>query len=446
MFMSQKLSSEDVLRNAHDSGVEFIHLQITDIFGIMKNVSITIDELERALNGEIIFDGSSIEAQVRVEECDMYLKPDPSTFVIYPWRTSSGLDARLICDVYNIDGKPFEGDPRYALKRVLEEAESMGYSVKIGTEFEFFLFHTDEKGRPTTMTHDNASYYDLAPVDLGEAARRDMVVALKQMGFEIEASHHEIAPGQHEIDLKYDDALYAADKIMTFKAIVRIIAQRHGLHATFMPKPVNGLAGSGLHINQLLFKNNENKFFDLKDKLQLSRDAYFYMGGLLKHSKAFTAVTNPIINSYKRLNSGYDAPLFISWSARNATSLIKVPAKRGEATMLELRSPDSSCNPYLALSMILKSGLEGIKDSILPPPSIDRNIFEMDVLDRIENNVASLPGSLDEALIELRNDDILRDVLGEYIYSRYMEAKMIECQEYKKRVSPWELEQYLTRF
>jgi len=445
--MTLQLSNQEILESAKDAGVEFIHLQVTDIFGVMKNVSITINELEKALNGEFIFDGSSIDGPLRVEECDMYLVPDPSTFVIYPWRTSSsGLDARLICDVYTQDGVPFEGDPRYVLKKVLKEARDLGYSLKVGSECEFYLFHTDEKGRPTTETHDKAGYYDLAPIDLGEAARRDMVMALNQMGFEVETSHHEIAPGQHEIDFKYDDVLCAADKIMTFKALVRIIAQRHGLHATFMPKPVYGTAGSGLHIQQALFKGDKNIFYDPKDKVQLSRDAYFYMGGLLKHARAFTAVTNPIVNSYKRLISGYDAPLYITWSARNSSTLIKVPPKRNHLTMLELRSPDPSCNPYLALALILKSGLEGIKNSILPMPSIDRNVYEMDALDRIENNVASLPMNLEEAMACLREDDVLRDTLGEYIYSRYVEMKMIEWQEYSKIISPWEIEQYLTKF
>lgn len=444
--MSAKMSKEDVLRLAHDSGVEFIRLQITDIFGIMKNVAITIEELENALNGEIVFDGSSIEGSVRMEESDMFLMPDPSTFIIYPWRTSSGLDARLICDVYTKDNKPYEGDPRYILKKTLKEAEDLGYTLKIAPEFEFFLFHTDEKGRPTTKTHDNAGYYDLAPVDLGESARREMVMALKQIGFDIQASHHEIAPGQHEIDFKDDEALYTADKIMTFKAIVRMVAQRHGLLATFMPKPVFEIAGSGLHLNQALFKDGKNIFFDTSDKLQLSQEAYYYMGGILKHSKAFTAITNPIVNSYKRLTSGYDAPLFVTWSARNSSSLIKIPVKRNESTMIELRSPDSSCNPYLAIAAVLKSGLDGIKNKIQPPPSIDKNVYEMDILDRIENNVASLPCTLDEALINLREDSLIKNLLGEYVYSRFVEAKMIEWQDYIKQISPWETEQYLTKF
>jgi glutamine synthetase, type I len=440
------MSNEDVLRTAQDSGVEFIRLQITDIFGIMKNVAITIEELEKALENGIIFDGSSIDGPVRVEETDMLLKPDPSTFAIYPWRTSSGLDARLICDAYTLDGEPFKGDPRFILKNVLSEAGEMGYSIKAAPECEFYLFHTDEKGRPTTITHDNAGYYDLAPVDLGEAARRDMAIALKQMGFKIEASHHEIAPGQHEIDLKQDDALITADNIMTLKAVVRIVAQRHGLHATFMPKPVYGIAGSGLHINISLDRYEDNENLNMIEEGELSKDAYPFMGGVLKHARAFTAIANPTVNSYKRLIAGYDAPVYITWSAKNASSFVKVPLMKDIPTSIELRSPDPSCNPYLALALIIKSGLDGIKNNIQPPSSIDKNIHEMDAIDRMENNVAILPGSLHDALGALRNDNLLKETLGEYIYSKFMEAKMVEWEEYRRVVSPWEIEQYLTRF
>lgn len=444
--MTIKMSEDDVMKTARDLGVQFIRLQVTDISGIMKNVAITIEELERAINGKVLFDGSSIDGSLRNQESDMFLKPDPNTFVVYPWKTSSGLDARLICDVYTLDNQPFEGDPRYVLKRALKEAETMGYTMKVAPECEFFLFHTDEKGRPTTITHDNAGYYDLAPVDLGEAARRDMVMALKQMGIEVEASHHEIAPGQHEIDLKYDDALYAADNIMTFKAVVRTVAQRHGLHATFMPKPVSGIAGSGLHISQALYKEDKNIFYDKDGRLELSREAYFYLGGIIKHARAIAAVTNPTINSYKRLVSGYDAPLYITWSAKSSSTLIKVPSGNVDGAMLELRNPDSTCNPYLALAVLLKSGLDGIKNSIYPPPSVDRNVYEMDVLDRIENNIKSLPISLEEALSCIREDEDLRSALGEYVYSRFIELKNMECVEYSRTVSPWEIEHYLTKF
>lgn len=444
--MSFKLTKEDVLKNARDSGVEIIRLQFTDIFGIMKNVSITVEELERAMDEGVVFDGSSLGGAVRMEEIDMLLKPDPSTFCIYPWKTSSGLDARMICDIYTKDDVPFEGDPRHVLRKALKEASDMGYTFKVAPECEFFMFHTDEKGAPTTITHDNASYYDLAPVDLGEAARRDMVMALKQMGLEIEASHHEIAPGQHEIDMKSDDALYAADGMMTFRAIVRIIAQRHGLHATFMPKPVLNIAGSGLHINQILFKEGRNAFYDPNDKMELSQDAYLYIGGLLSHGRALTAITNPTVNSYKRLVSGYDAPLFIAWSAKNPGSLVKVPFKRGDSTMIELRNPDSSCNPYLALGAILKCGINGIKNNITAPDSIDSDIGSMDDSYRIENNVASLPDSLEKAINCLKEDNVIKNLLGEYIYSSFVEAKMIEWQEYIKQITSWEIEQYLTKF
>lgn len=445
--MVQLLSKEEVLKSAYDAGVEFIRLQVTDIFGIMKNVAITIEELEKALEEGIIFDGSSMDGFLRNQESDMYLRPDPSTFVIYPWRTASGLDARLICDVYNQYNEPFEGDPRNVLKKALAEAEEMGYSLRIAPECEFFLFHTDEKGRPTTVTHDNAGYYDLAPVDLGEAARREMVIALKQMGFEIETSHHEIAPGQHEIDLKSEDALYAADKIMTFKAVVRIIAQRHGLHATFMPKPVQGIAGSGLHINQTLFNENGNAFYDPQGKFELSKIAYSYMGGLLKHARALTALTNPIINSYKRLISGYDAPSYVTWSTKNSDTFIKVPATRGQGTMLELRSPDSSCNPYLALAVILKSGLDGIKKIISPQDFTEgKNEHIANPGSKYGTETLSLPKTLEEAVISLGEDIELRALLGEYVYQRFMEAKTDECREYQKTISPWEIEQYLTRF
>lgn len=440
-----RLSNDEVLKSARESGVEFVRLQFTDIFGIMKNVAITIEELERVLREGIIFDGSSVNGPVRDEETDMYLKPDPSTFVVYPWRTSSGLDGRLICDVYTLNGEPFYGDPRWILRREISDIEAMGYTVKLSPECEFFLFHTDEKGRPTTETHDNAGYYDLAPVDLGEAARRDMAVALKQMGFLIEASHHEIAPGQHEIDLQPEDVLYAADGIETVKTVVRVIAQRHGLHATFMPKPVYDIAGSGLHMNVSLFKDGRNALYDRDDKNGLSDDAYCFIGGLLRHSHALTAIVNPTVNSYKRLISGYDSPLYITWSVKNAESFVKVPPKRGMSTSIEMRSPDPSCNPYLAAAAILQAGADGIRNSMVPPPSIDENSAE-DAVERLEDNTGSLPVSLSGALDALRGDEVIKSVLGDYVYAKFSEAKMVEWEEYSKRITPWEIEQYLTKF
>ncbi|BAF58912.1 glutamine synthetase [Pelotomaculum thermopropionicum SI] len=329
MEITEKSQLIDKARNL---GVKFIRLQFTDIFGVLKNVAITIEQLEKALNGELMFDGSSIHGFARIEESDMYLRPDPKSFVVFPWRPRDGGVARLICDVYNPDGTPFEGDPRCALKKVLAEAAEMGYTMQVGPELEFFLFHVDQDGNPTLHTHDRAGYFDLTPVDLGENARRDMVLILEQMGFEIEASHHEVAPGQHEIDFKYSDALDVADKIMTFKMVVRTTAQRHGLHATFMPKPVFGINGSGMHMNQSLFKDGKNAFYDPSAPDQLSETARYYIGGLIKHARSFTAITNPTVNSYKRLVPGYEAPVYIAWSGRNRSPLIRIPAKRGSST------------------------------------------------------------------------------------------------------------------
>ncbi|MBE3102205.1 MAG: type I glutamate--ammonia ligase [Firmicutes bacterium] len=441
-----KYTKEDILRICKEEDVQFIRLQFTDIFGTMKNVAITNRQLEKALDNQVMFDGSSIEGFVRIEESDMFLWPDPNSFVIYPWSSDEGKAARLICDVYNADGTPFDGCPRNTLKRVIKEATDMGYIMHVGPEAEFFLFQTDSEGKPTTITNDNAAYFDLGPVDLGENARRDMCITLENMGFEIEASHHELAPGQHEIDFKYDDALTTADNVMTFKMVVRIIAQHHGLHATFMPKPIYGIAGSGMHINQSLFKNGDNIFYDPDGHLQLSQEAYYYMGGLLKHAPAITAITNPLVNSYKRLVAGYEAPVYIAWSGQNRSPLIRVPAKRGLATRVEFRSPDPSCNPYLALAVTLKAGLDGIKNNIQPPAPTNRNIYSMTDNERLEERIPSLPGSLYEALDALKEDTLIRDALGEHSYDRYMEAKLIEWNEYKMQVSQWELDRYLNRF
>ncbi|MDK2888301.1 MAG: glutamine synthetase [Thermoanaerobacter sp.] len=441
-----QLTNDDVRHLAKELGVKFIRLQFTDIFGVLKNVSITVEQLDKALNGEMMFDGSSIEGFVRIEESDMYLRPDPATFVVFPWRPRDGAVARLICDIYNADGTPFIGDPRYVLKRVIAQAREMGFTMNVGPEAEFFLFHVDSDGRPTTITHDRAGYFDLTPVDLGEDARRDMVLTLEQMGFEIEASHHEVAPGQHEIDFKYADALDTADKVVTFKFVVRTIAQRHGLHASFMPKPIFGIAGSGMHLNQSLMKNGENAFYDPQAPLQLSDTALYYIGGLMKHARAIAAITNPTVNSYKRLVSGYEAPVYIAWSSRNRSPLIRIPAKRGQSTRIELRSPDPSCNPYLALAVCLAAGLDGIKNRILPPPPCDCNIYEMSAREREERGIGCLPESLKEALDELERDEVIKEALGPHVYSRFMEAKRIEWDRYRVQVHPWEIEEYLTKY
>ncbi|NMA02544.1 MAG: type I glutamate--ammonia ligase [Clostridia bacterium] len=440
-------TNEDVLRLVKEYDVRFIRLQFTDMFGVLKNVAITSRQLEKALAGELMFDGSSIEGFVRIEESDMYLIPDPDSFVIFPWMSQKGAEARLICDVYKADKTPFEGDPRYILKRATQRAKNMGYTMNVGSECEFFLFHTDNEGVPTTITHDKAGYFDLTPVDLGENARREMVINLEKMGFEVEASHHELAPGQHEIGFKYNEAVKAADAIMTFKYVVRNIAQRHGLHATFMPKPVYGIAGSGMHTNLSLFDELKgNAFYDPLGKDQLSQTAYHFMGGVMNHIKAITAITNPIVNSYKRLVAGYEAPVYIAWSARNRSPLIRVPAKRGESTRIELRSPDPSCNPYFALATILHAGLNGIENKIAPPRPVNSNINEMTDLERMAANIESLPVSLIEAIAELKKDDSMKNALGEHASKVYIEAKTLEWNDYRSKVHQWELDQYLTRF
>ncbi len=443
-----RITKEEVLSKVEEFGVRFIRLQFTDILGTVKNVAIPVTQLEKALDGEMMFDGSSIEGFVRIEESDMYLRPDPDTFALFPWKTGKegATTARLICDVYHPDGTPFEGCPRCTLKRVIAEAGEMGYTMNAGPEAEFFLFLQDEHGHPTTNTQDQGSYFDLSPIDKGEHARRDMVVTLEEMGFEIEASHHEVAPGQHEIDFKYSDALRTADNIVTFRFVVRTIAQQHGLHATFMPKPLHGLPGSGMHTHQSLFSNGKNAFYDPETEDQLSSIARYYIGGLLKHARAYTAITNPLVNSYKRLVPGYEAPVYIAWSPKNRSPLIRIPARRGVGTRIELRSPDAACNPYLALAVTLKAGLDGIKNRIEPPPPVDENIYAMSLRERAERGIESLPMNLQEALDELDRNEVIQEALGEHIFRHFMEAKRIEWDVYRSQVHQWELDQYLQLF
>lgn len=440
-------TKQDVLRIAREQDVKFVRLQFTDIMGTLKNVAITVEQLEKALDNKCMFDGSSIEGFVRIEESDMYLRPDVNTFTIFPWRPQAGKVARIICDVYTSEQKPFEGDPRYVLKRVLKKAHDMGFDTfNVGPECEFFLFLTDNEGNPTTVTHDDAGYFDLGPVDLGENARRDMCLALEDMGFEVEASHHEVAPGQHEIDFKYSDALSGADAILTFKLVVKTIAQRHGLHATFMPKPIFGISGSGMHTNLSLFKDAHNAFYNENDSLGLSQEAYWFIGGLIKNIRSITAITNPLVNSYKRLVPGYEAPVYVAWSARNRSPLIRIPAARGEATRIELRNPDPSCNPYLALAAILAAGLDGIENKIEPPAPVNKNIYEMDLDQRTKDGITSLPASLEEAINEMKNSKLVRETLGEHVFSKYIEAKTKEWESYRMMVTKWEIDQYLKRY
>lgn len=441
------LSKQEVLNLAREAGVEFVHLQFTDIFGVLKNVAITYEQLEKALDGEMMFDGSSIEGFVRIEESDMYLRPDPDTFVVFPWNSDNGTAvARLICDIYNPDGTPFTGCPRNTLKKVLAEAAEMGYTMNVGPEAEFFLFKTDSDGYPCLDTNDHAGYFDLSPVDRGEEARRDMVLALKEMGFQIEASHHEVAPGQHEIDFKYADALHAADNIATFKFVVRNIAKQHNLHATFMPKPIAGINGSGMHMNQSLFVGGENAFYDPEGEHELSDVAMYYIGGLMKHAKALSAIITPTVNSYKRLTPGYEAPVYVAWSFRNRSPLIRIPARRGLGTRLELRNPDPSCNPYLATAVMLKAGLDGIKNKITPPPYTEANIYGLSEEERKALGIESLPENIMEAMYELEQDPVIRSAIGEHTFNRYMDAKKIEWSEYCNQVTPWELKSYLNKF
>lgn len=438
-----KYSKSDIIRIVQEEDVAFIRLQFTDIFGALKNVAITASQLEKALDNQCMFDGSSIEGFVRIEESDMFLHPDLDTFVIFPWRPQQGKVARIICDVYGADGKPFAGDVRQVLKRQIREAAVLGYSFYAGPECEFFLFHLDENGQPTTITHEKAGYFDLGPVDLGENARRDMVLTLEEMGFDIESSHHEVAPAQHEIDFRYDGALQAADNIMTFKLAVRTIAKRHGLFASFMPKPRREENGSGMHINMSLFRDGKNCFDDPDGELGLSREAYYFIGGLMAHAGGMTAVTNPLVNSYKRFVPGGEAPMYIAWSTGNRSPLIRIPVTRGDGTRVELRSPDPSANPYLALAVCLAAGLDGIRNRMEPPARVQNNMFEMSEEERKRQGILSIPGDLHAALEMLRQDALLREVLGEHICGRYMEAKEREWTDYRSRVTPWELEEYL---
>ncbi len=433
-------TKEQVLQKSRELDVQIIHLQFTDLMGNMKNVSITIEQLEKALNNEIMFDGSSIDGFVRIEESDMYLYPDVNTFQIFPWRPKQGVEARLICDVYTSDGKPFSGCPRNILKKALLEASELGYTLNVGAECEFYLFKLDENGNSTLNTNDDAGYFDLAPIDTGENARRDIIMTLKQMGFEIEASHHECGAGQHEIDFKYADALSTADNIMTFKLVVKIIAKQHNLHATFMAKPIFGIAGSGMHLNQSLFKNGKNAFDDPEGVDGLSEIAYQYIAGILRHAKGLAAFTNPTVNSYKRLVPEFEAPVYIAWSHRNRSPLIRIPAKRGASSRIELRNPDPSANPYLALTASLSAGLDGIKNKITPPEAASFNLYAVDAN---ALGIEKLPSTLKEAIEELKKDDLLMGVVGEHARKQYISGKEKEWEEYRTQVSEWEIKKYL---
>ncbi|MBF7122141.1 glutamine synthetase family protein [Pediococcus pentosaceus] len=440
-------SQADIRQMAKDGNVRFLRLMFTDLFGIIKNVEVPISQLDKLLDNKLMFDGSSIDGFVRIEESDMYLYPDLSTWMVFPWGSEHGKVARIICEVYSNDRKPFVGDPRNNLIRVLQEMKDAGFTdFNIGPEPEFFLLKLDENGKPTTNLNDKGSYFDLAPVDLGENCRRDIVLELENMGFDVEASHHEVAPGQHEIDFKYADALTAADNIQTFKLVVKTVARKYNLHATFMPKPMDGINGSGMHLNMSLFNKEGNAFYDEKGDLQLSQNAYWFLGGLLKHARSYTAVCNPIVNSYKRLVPGYEAPVYVAWSGSNRSPLIRVPSSKGLSTRFEVRSVDPAANPYLAIASVLEAGLDGIRNKIEPEDSVDRNIYRMNIQERNEEHITDLPSTLHNALKEFQNDDVMRKALGDHIFQSFLEAKKLEWASYRQEVTQWERDQYLEMF
>jgi len=441
-----KFTKEEILRIAHEEEINFIRLMFTDLFGVIKNVEIPLSQLEKALSNQMMFDGSSIEGFTRIQESDMLLYPDYNTWLVFPWNPGEAKIARLICDVHTIDGKPFAGDPRANLRRILEEMNALGFNkLNLGPEAEFFLFKLDENGMPTRELNDNGGYFDFAPLDLAENCRRDIVIELEKLGLQVEASHHEVAPGQHEINFKYDEVLAACDKIQTFKLIVKSIARKHGLYATFMPKPIAGINGSGMHCNVSLFNQDEtNAFYDPEGELQLSKTAYHFMAGILKHVRQFTAVANPTVNSYKRLTAGYEAPVYVAWSPSNRSPLVRIPASRGMGTRLEVRSVDPSANPYLALATILAAGLDGIKNELIPPASVEDNIFEMTKAELENNNITALPASLEEALKLFEGSEEMQAALGSHISQKFLEAKYQEYEEYRLAVHDWELKRYMS--
>ncbi len=449
IYMS-KYEKEDILRLAEEEDVEFIRLQFTDIFGMLKNVAVTYSQLNKALEGRCMFDGSAIEGFVRDDESDMYLCPDLDTFEIFPWRPQQGKVARLICDVFRPNGSPFEGDPRYVLKKALDRARKMGYEFYAGPECEFFLFHLNDEGHPTTVTHEKAGYFDVGPLDFAENVRRDIVLNLEEMGFEVEASYHEISPAQHEIDFHYNDGLAAADNIVTFKMAVKSIAKRHGLHATFMPKPKEGVNGSGMHLNLSLFdREGNNVFADEKDArgLGLSRTAYQFMAGIMAHLDGMALLANPLVNSYKRLIPGYDAPVYKAWTASAAKSCVmRIPSARGGNTRVELRSPDSAMNPYLTLAVILEAGLDGIEKGEEIGDPVSGNLYALSEEDRQRMGIGQIPHTLGEAVLAFERDPLARRVLGEHIYHKYLEAKKEEWDQFRAQITDWEISQYLFKY
>lgn len=446
-MVSKKYTAQDIRQMAKEEHVEFLRLMFTDINGILKNVEMPVDQLDMILDNKATLDGSSIDGFVRIEESDMLLYPDLDTWLVFPWGSEHGKVARLICDVHTADGEEFAGDPRNNLRRIVQKMHEMGFtSFNIGPEPEFFLFKLDDQGQPTLNLNDNGGYFDFEPVDLGENCRREIVLELEKMGFEVEASHHEVAPGQHEIDFKYADAIEAADNIQTFKLVVRTVARKHGLHATFMPKPLEGINGSGMHINMSLFNQDGNAFYDPSTQNQLSQTAMYFLGGLLQHAQALTAINNPTVNSYKRLVPGFEAPVYIAWSGKNRSPLIRVPMARGNGTRLEMRSVDPTANPYLAIAAILYSGLSGIQKQTTPVPPVNRNIYKMTEEERQDNQIFDLPSTLHNAVKALKKDPVVKQSMGDHLYKSFIDSRELEWGAYRQTVSQWERDQYLKRF
>lgn len=442
-----KYTADDIRKVAKEQNVEFLRLMFTDINGIIKNVEVPIDQLDKVLANKSTLDGSSIDGFARIEESDMLLYPDLSTWLVFPWDTQYGKVARLICDIHMPDGSEFSGDPRNNLRRIVNKMKKAGYdSFNIGPEPEFFLFKLDDDGRPTLNLNDAGSYFDFEPVDLGENCRRDIDLELEKMGFKVEASHHEVAPGQHEIDFKYADAIDAADNIQTFKLVVHTVARKHGLHATFMPKPLEGINGSGMHINMSLFNEGKNQFYDADSSNGLSQTALYFLNGLMEHARALTAINNPTVNSYKRLVPGYEAPVYVAWSGKNRSPLIRIPNASGNAMRIEMRSVDPTANPYLAIAALLSAGLEGIKEKKNPVKPVNENIYKMTSDERKEAGIADLPSTLHNAIKALKADPVVSDSLGQHCYQSFINSKELEWDEYRPTVSEWERKKYFRRY
>jgi len=434
---------ERVLKLAKENDVKFIRLWFTDILGFLKGFAITVDELEGALEEGMGFDGSSIQGYARIDESDMIAKPDPSTFQIVPWRPKENAVARMFADIYEPDGTPYKGDPRYALKRNLKKAKDLGYTFNVGPELEYFYFRSAE-GKPEIL--DRGGYFDLTPLDVATELRRETILTMEAMGIHVEYSHHEVAPSQHEIDLRYTDALSMADNAMTYRLVAKEIALKHGVYATFMPKPIFGQNGSGMHTHQSLFKGDKNAFFDGKDEFHLSKLGKSYIAGILKHSKEICAVLSQWVNSYKRLVPGYEAPVYISWARRNRSTLVRVPMyKPGKekATRIELRCPDPACNPYLAFALMLAAGLKGIEKGYELAAPVEEDIFEMSEADRKKRGIDSLPGSLAEAIQLFEKSELARETLGDHIFEKFIENKKIEWDLFRTHVSQFEIDRYL---